>query len=449
MPSARAGTLLRTSKVWSLVRSVLPASRFARHLAVVIGGTAIAQVITVGSSPVLTRLYTPGDFGILSVYVSVLGLLVVASSLRYEIAIPLPELDEDAASLLALSLILVLALSVVVALATLLFGPRLLSGSKYAVLMRFAWLLPTSMLGAGAYQAISFWTMRKQAFRTLARTKISQSAGQAITQIVLGALHTGPLGLLLGDVVGRAGGTSTLATLAWRESREVFRRITLGGMRRMAHRFRRFPLLSGGSAVFNAATIQVPLLLMATFYGPVVAGLFALGQRVVAAPMSLIGSAVANVYYSTLAEIARNEPEKLQPIFLRLTKRLLLIGIGPIVLAGIIGPWACQVAFGPQWREAGDFLRLLTPMLLAQFVASPLGGTLDVLERQDLHLIREIVRQALCIGALVVGKMLELDVWYAVLLFAVAGTIGNLFYIASTWYALRELTPRTIAVSAS
>jgi len=170
---------------------------------------------------------------------------------------------------------------------------------------------------------------------------------------------------------------------------------------------------------------------------------------VVAAPMSLIGSAVANVYYSTLAEIARNEPEKLQPIFLRLTKRLLLIGIGPIVLAGIIGPWACQVAFGPQWREAGDFLRLLTPMLLAQFVASPLGGTLDVLERQDLHLIREIVRQALCIGALVVGKMLELDVWYAVLLFAVAGTIGNLFYIASTWYALRELTPRTIAVSAS
>lgn len=418
-------------------------SSFARHLGVIIGGTAVGQVITVAASPILTRLYTPSDFGILSVYMSVLGLIVVAGSLRYEVAIPLPESDVDAANLLALSLAIVTALSGVILAALGLLRPIVFGGGKYAVLAPFLWILPASMLGAGAYQALSYWAMRKQAFRTLARTKITQSIGQALTQIGLGALHWGPAGLLVGDLVGRSGGTGTLATLAWREDKSRLRLVSWDGMRTMAHRFRRFPIWSSGSALFNAATLQLPLLVLAGFYGSEVAGLFALGQRVLAAPMSLIGSGIANVYYSVLAEVAREEPERMQPLFNSLTKRLTLIGIAPVVVAAVLGPWLCEIVFGPQWRAAGIFLRLLAPMLLVQFVASPLGGTLDVLERQDLHLIREVLRQALLLGALFAARLLKLDAWHAVLLFSVAGTIGNFLYIASTWYALRDISAST------
>jgi lipopolysaccharide exporter len=218
-------------------------------------------------------------------------------------------------------------------------------------------------------------------------------------------------------------------------------------MRQMASRFRRFPLLSSGSALLNAATLQAPLLLLAAFYDPRTAGLFALGQRVLAAPMSLVGTAIANVYFSAIAGVARNSPERLQPLFVRTSKRLALAGIGPAIIAVLFGPWFCRIAFGTNWSEAGDFLRLSAPMLLVQFVASPLGGTLDVLERQDLHLAREIARQALSLGALVIAKAMAFDAWHAVLLFSIAGTIGNVIYIASTWYALRDVSPSAPAVA--
>jgi O-antigen/teichoic acid export membrane protein len=423
-------------------------SQFGRQVAVVIGGTAAGQFITLLVSPLLTRLYTPADFGVLNVYVSALSLVVVSAALRYELAIPLPDADEDAANLLALSLLIVYALSAIIAILALAFGPRLLGGGRFDSLIAFRWMLPLSMAAAGTYQSLSFWAMRKQAFSTIARTKISQSIAQAIAQVTIGALQAGPSGLLIGDVIGRSGGAGTLGSLAWRRSRDAFRKVSWGAMRRVANRFRRFPIYSSGSAVFNAATLQLPLLFMAGLFGPRVAGLFGLGQRVLTVPMSLVGNAIANVYYSTLAEAARTNPDSLEPMFVRLTKRLALVGVGPVLCAALFGPWACGVVFGPDWREAGTILRYLSPMLLLQFVASPLGGTLDVLERQDLHLIREILRQVLTIGALAGAKILALDLWHTIALFSAAGTLGNIFYIASTWYALRDVSNRAIASSA-
>ena len=425
--------------------------RFARHVAVVLGGTALGQAVIVAASPLLTRLYTPSDLGIFSVYISVLGLIVVASSLRYEVAIPLPESDTNAANLLVLSLGIVTSISLVLLAFALVLGPALLRGTKYVVLTPYLWLLPVGVLGAGAYQALSFWALRRKAFRTLATTKITQSLSQVAAQVGLGLLRVGPIGLLLGDLCGRVGGTGTLATLAWRRDRSCLTDVSVRGIREMAERFRRFPIFASGSALFNAATLQVPLLVIAGFYGSHVAGLFALGQRVLAVPMSLIGTAIANVYYSLLPGVARDDPARLKPLFLSLTRRLAAAGLLPSLAAALLGPSLCAIVFGREWREAGVFLRLLAPMLFVQFMASPLGGTLDVLERQDLHLLREILRQALLIAALVAARLLNLDAWHAVLVFSVAGTIGNFLYIASTWYALRDATsqPRIVGEAQS
>ena len=69
---------------------ILPKSRFARNVAVVSAGSAMGQGLLIVSAPLLTRLYTPADFGVLAVYVSIVSILVVVASLRYEMAINLP-----------------------------------------------------------------------------------------------------------------------------------------------------------------------------------------------------------------------------------------------------------------------------------------------------------------------------------------------------------------------
>ncbi len=68
---------------------ILPKGRFARSVAVVTAGTALGQGLVLASAPLLTRLYTPADFGVLAVYSSIVSLVAVVGALRYELAIAL------------------------------------------------------------------------------------------------------------------------------------------------------------------------------------------------------------------------------------------------------------------------------------------------------------------------------------------------------------------------
>jgi O-antigen/teichoic acid export membrane protein len=88
-------------------RALLPQNAFARGVSVLVGGTAGAQLITVLAAPLLTRLYSPEDFGLVAVCASLLALIGVISSRRYELAIPLPDDDVEEANVAMLSLLLV------------------------------------------------------------------------------------------------------------------------------------------------------------------------------------------------------------------------------------------------------------------------------------------------------------------------------------------------------
>lgn len=138
--------------------------------------------------------------------------------------------------------------------------------------------------------------MRKHAFSQIAQTTLGQSIGMMLTQIGLGLSGLDPVGLLLGDAVGRVSGSGALATSVWRRDGVLLKRVSTSSLRRVAVRYRKFPLFSSGSGLLNSAGLQLPSFLLAEFYSPQVAGWFSLGQRVIGTPMALVGQAVAQVY---------------------------------------------------------------------------------------------------------------------------------------------------------
>src|ERR1700689_4427028 len=73
--------------------------RFSHHVAVLGGGTALAQGFTLLFAPILTRLYTPDDVGRMGLYLAFAGFAGVAASLRYEVAIVSAVDDREAAIL--------------------------------------------------------------------------------------------------------------------------------------------------------------------------------------------------------------------------------------------------------------------------------------------------------------------------------------------------------------
>jgi O-antigen/teichoic acid export membrane protein len=410
----------------------------------VAGGTAVAQGLLVLASPLLTRLYTPADFGVLVVYVSLMAVLVIVASLRYEYALPIPADDGEAVDLLAVCMLLVAATTCLASLLLYALQDRILAWMGAPALAPYLWLVPVSILGCGFYQVFTCWAIRKGGYKRIARTKVTQSLTQLTLQVCVGSVVKGPLGLLVGDAVGRSNGTRTLAMLDWRNDWARLRLVRWGGMWRALVRFRRFPAIGSGTALMNTFNLRIPALLLAITFGPAVAGCFALAQRVFALPSSVIGESVAQVYFGEVALVARRDAGGLMPLFRGTLRRMFLLGL-PLMLAAMAAGWFLfPLIFGRNWGEAGIFVVALAPMALAQFTAACADSTLLVLERQDLALYREVLRTGLLLGGILAAYLLKWPPRSAIFLFGATGTLAYIGYGLITWYAIRSHRPAAV-----
>jgi lipopolysaccharide exporter len=432
--------------------SKVPGGAFARSVVTLASGTAVAQLLLVLALPVLTRLYTPADYGALAVYSSTLTVLVVLASLRYEAAIPLPEDEAVAGSLLALTFVILAAMAALVSLLVWLAGDAFITRANVPVLRPYRWLIPLGFLGAGAYQALSYWAIRRREFGRIARTRLSQGAGQVVAQVGFGLAGAGAPGLLVGDVIGRVAGGGGLALLALRG--RPFARVTRASLVAVAARYRRFPLLTTWSGLLNVGSLQLPSILFSAGFGAAAAGLYALSFKMLVLPTMLVGQAVGQVFLSRAATVAR-EPERLR----RVTERtaLVLFGGGLPVFGAIAlaGPQLFATVMGSRWEEAGRYAQVLAPWFSVWLVSNPLSGLLSVREWQGSALAFTACEFALRLAALLIGAH-QGSPMLAVALLSAGGIVISVASIARFMHAghssmVRLLAPATrlIALAAA
>ena len=413
-----------------------------RSIAVVSSGTIAAQIIVVAASPILSRLYDPGALGVVTVFNSVLGVLIVVAAMRYEFAIPVPKVEREAAAVLVLTFVVLALMCVLgtvglVALRPVLGGLRDVGGFGWYVVM-----LPVALASNGAFAILTFWAIRRQTYGLVAKAQLLQAVVQVAAQIALGASGVVPLGLVLGAAIATMVSLVPLVASTWRRDATLVRSVHRSDLRAAARRFRRFPALSGSAAFLERAAKELPFLFFAGLYGKASAGALALAQRVLETPIGLIAAAVSQVYLgSTAATLRESGPSGAAVLRARLRKMLVgMLAVAAPFLLGVLvlGPWVITTIFGDEWRQAGDFARILVVMYVAQGVVSPTGGTLDLLERQDLHIAREFLRISLMIGALLVAHVQDLSANKAAAAFAIAGSVSAASYLGTSMFALRR-----------
>lgn len=416
----------------------LALDKFLRSVLVLASGTLISQLIILVTLPLVTRLYTPAEYGTYSIYLSVIGILLMLVSFSYESAVTLPEDDKTASSVLGLCLLICSGVSVVSGIAIFLLQQPLSVWLQDRDLPHYSLLFAISLFFGGCYQILNYWLIRKKHYRKLARTKYTQSIGQVSSQITLSLFHFGPLGLIAGDILGRFGGLLP----QWKQWRSDMRqnsiRLKWPDLRESAYRYRRFPQLSLASNMLNSVVIYLPTIWLATFYGVHVAGWFALGQRILGSPMTLIMSSIRNVYLAESSEYMISNPGKMRPLFLKTVRHVFVLGLAIIAVFFTIGPAAFSFLFGDEWRESGDYIRILSMMYLSQFVANSVGSTIDVMERQELHLYREIIRTLIITSALVLGLYTNQTPEMVILFFSLASTLGYVLHLGLSWLSIRK-----------
>jgi O-antigen/teichoic acid export membrane protein len=390
------GGLLR--RLHRLLTRALPVGAFSRAVAILASGIALAQIISLGTTPLLTRLYTPEDFGVLVVFTSVSVLWSTVTTLRYEYAIPLPKDSNVAANLLMVGAS-VLGIQVVAGfVVTLLLGPALCRALNVPELASWIWLLPISVLLGDTYGLLYMWALRQRAYGAIATTKVTQSIWRAALQSALGLFSLQPAGLLLGQMAGSAGGITRLWRIAADTSDGGFPRVDFSSARRAARRYARFATYGTASGLISGISRQITPLVFAYLFGTGVAGMFGLTQRVLAVPVGLVGVAISEAYLGVAPGLLREQPQELRRLFSRLTKRLLVIGMPPALVVMIAGPWLFSTIFGENWWDAGQYARFLAPAILMDFIVYPISQTANIFERQDLQSLADFACLAMLIA---------------------------------------------------
>lgn len=393
----------------------------------VAGGNATAKLIGIITAPIITRLYTPEDYGVYSVFASVIAILGSVATLRYSVAIPLPREEKESDNILKLSFIISFLISLIISLAILITGNFLAEKLSLSAIKPYLWFIPFAFFGKGLYNGLTNWAVRHKKFRLITRTKITQGTSSAGIKIGLGFLGIKPLGLIIGALAQEFAGNLTLIKELIRLNPTFFNHFKTNEIIQVAKRYKRFPLIQTWSQFLLSLGAQLPVLLMGSFYGATAVGIYGLAHNIINMPMNLIGQSVSQVYFGEIAKYGRQNPRKIYQLSISIIKKLFWVGLFPVGLLIVLGPWLFSIIFGTEWHEAGIYARYLTLLILTRFISSPIANIFNVFEKQGLQLSLNIVRVVLVVLIFWGSSQMNLSA---------VNTIGFYSIIMTAYYAI-------------
>jgi len=410
---------------------------FLPNVMVVMTSTGLAQLLTVCISPVLSRLYSPGDFGMYGTFLSLAGVLSAAVTLQYSEALMLPYKDHEAVGLFWASTFSALGITAIAGLSWFLFPSWWLAVLKVPQLKGWLWLVPVAALVTGLNQTLTAWCARRKAFKRSAAAQVARSITANSGQTMAGVAGWGAGGLIAGGVIG-----DLLANLGlfWRVMREDGPLLREGAHRKQifeaARDHKDFAIFSTPQNVLNAVSQGAPVILLIHFFGAAAGGLYAFAIRVLQLPMNLVLTALRQVLFQRLSEVQHHGGD-LRGLFLETTTMLLGLSVAPAVAGFMLAPWLFGLVFGSDWVIAGEYARWLLIWLVPGFCNMPAVLAGRILRQQRNLLLFDTALLVSRVAVLVVGG-LYFNALQTIILFSVVGALFNALLILFMWRLLKH-----------
>lgn len=408
-----------------------PKQGFANNVLKLVSGTTAAQFITVLTAPVISRLFLPDAFGTLAVFVSLVSILSIIVCLRYEYAIMLPEGEDEAINVLALSLLIAFIFSLVVGGVIFLTRQAILGWLNAPDLAPYLWLVPVAVFIQGLFQSFNYWNSRTRSFGRVSVARVAASLTTSAIPISLGLLRNTSTTVLIGSwLAGTLVLTSLLGWGVWKQSfARLYNKLSPGKIQNSLVRYRKFPLIDAWGGFINNLSWQIPSLVLSAYFTQTVVGYYSQAHRIVLLPSTLVGGAIAQVFYQRASEL-RSDRQKLTATVGLVFQALVFIGLAPALVLTIVGKELFILFLGPNWSEAGLYAQILGFWIFFLLISSPLSTLFMVLERQELALVVNIIILLTRLAALFFGSMLH-NIYLTLWIWSISGVI--VYGILSAW----------------
>jgi len=360
-------------------------------------GTTIAQAIPIAISPILTRLYTPEDFGVFALFVAITSIFGSIANGRYELAIMLPRKDEDAINIMALGFIINVVLSLFLLFVVIVFHDNILNVLNNKEISPWLYLVPISVFLMGLFNLLNYFNNRKKFYKDLAKANVYKSIGMAIVQLSLGFLKAGAFGLISGQIFSQIISNTKLFLNI--KKLNLFKEIKKIKIIALGKRYIDFPKFSMWAILANTLAVQLTNILISSFYGIKTLGFYSLAQRMLGMPSSLIGASIGQVFFEEATK-EKQKTGKAIKTFNSTLKKLLIISIPSFAFLYFIIEDLFAFIFGEEWRIAGKYAQIIIPLFAIRFVVAPLSNINNIFELQKIALLWQLVLLILSISCL-------------------------------------------------
>lgn len=403
---------------------------FFRNVATLVSGTSIAQLIALAIYPLLSRMYTPDDFGVFALYMSILTITNILATAKYELAILMPKEDQDSVNLIGLSSLITLGVSLLLFLLVLILNRSLgnLLGNRDIAF--WLYLIPLSTFLNGLYQSLNYWAIRNKRFRNVTVANLSQSLVNSSVKLGGGVLWTGPAGLITGAISGQLAGLLAFLAAFLRRDTQKISWIKRERVIRQARTYHRFPKFNMFLGVSNNLSGNLPVFVLSSAFSSAITGLYSFGITMIFRPMNLLTIALRQVFSQRII-LKVNKKEPILNDVRRLFIKMLQVSVLPFTVVAVFAPWIFRVVFGAEWETSGEYVRILIPWLFLVFLSAPFAFLPDLFNLQGRALIIDLVKLVLRAGALLAGVFLD-DIFVTLILLSAVSSLVVIYQI--TWY---------------
>lgn len=396
---------------------------FTKNVIMITSGAVFAQALSTLLSPVITRLYSPEEYGVLTVYLALLGIINLLGALSYESAIPIADDDEKAFNILILCISILFSVTLSLFLLVIFTGDFLLKLFNAEQIIEYKYFIPIGFFLTGLYTVMSQWAFRKKNFKSITSTKYSQSLIGNSSKIGLGFLNIGSVGLIIGSILSQSAGILSLIRPNIKEFNNLLKKVDYKKIKSLAMRYIAFPLYTAPGLFVLSASGQLPTIFMSSLYGTGIVGLYGLARGITFLPMTIVGKSIQDVFYGEAASIGRANPIRIKELSNKLLKKLILLVSLPVIVLVLFGPLLFSIVFGADWEIAGVFARILSIEVFFHFIFHPISSVFSIFEQQKKSFLLYVSRLVLVLCVFGAAKLFDLGPYYTVLVYSVSMAI--------------------------
>ncbi len=410
-------------------------SEYLKNITTLASGTFLSQLVLVLFLPILSRIYTPNEFGLYSLFIAFSSSLAIISTLTYDRAIVLPKEKEDAKLISILSIIICLFTSVLFAFILYVFDDFFLKyfgGYKFIL-----FLIPLKILQSGLQLIFDEISIRNKFYLTLSSLRASNSLIVSIIQFIAKFSYKID-GLIFGKFIGDLFILVAIIIINIRKKTIDFKNCTFESLKRVAKKNFLFPKFYLPQIGFNNISLNLPFIMLPYFYSLEVAGLYGMAIRILEQPIRLISTSTQSVFYQKASKMFSNKIS-FYNLYLETSKGLLKIFILPAIIVLFFGPTLFTFFLGNQWYDAGVIAQLLIIWLTIGFIKTPSTMTFSIIGKQKVQMYGELMLLILRFIGIWAGYFIFGSYLISICFYLIPTIFIDLFYIFYIYNRLKYL----------